>query len=173
MQLSRTSLLFSLFFIFLIFSGCGEKKSAPQLEAHQITQEELGKESICQVCGMKITLSSQTPALDYQGKIYYFCSEEEKTKFVKDPGRFLEGEKEKEKTAPEAEKEIGMSEEEIKASGYEIHKISQEEIDEIVLCPGCRMYLVVSSETPSLRKDENIFYFCSDTCRETFLRKKR
>ena len=131
----------------------------------------MGKESICQVCGMKITVSSQTPALDYQGKIYYFCSEEEKTQFLKEPGKFLSGENDQE--TPQAEKKMSLSKEEIKASGYDIHKITQEEIDNIVLCPGCRMYLVVSSETLSLKRDEDIFYFCSDTCMVTFLRKKR
>ena len=171
--MARSFLLLSLALLFLVFSGCEKRESSPQLKAHRVTQEEIGKESVCPVCGMKISVSSQTPAVNYEGKIYYFCTEQEVNQFRKDPSKYNSSEKKEEKTTFEPEEVIAISKEALEASGYEIHKITNQEIDKIVLCPGCRMYLAVSSTTPALKKDGEIFYFCSGTCMDTFLRRKK
>jgi YHS domain-containing protein len=167
--LLRYSLLFFSIFIFIILSGCGEQELKPQFEIHQITQEELGKKIVCPICGMEITVSTQTPALEYKGQVYYFCTVDEKAQFMKTPEEFLSGEKE----TSEAESAVKVSEEEIKAAGYKSHKITPQEIDQIALCPGCRMYLAISPETPALEKEGKTFYFCSQGCMAEFLRKKR
>jgi YHS domain-containing protein len=161
--------LFGFLLLFAILYGCGEKKSAPQLETHQITQDELGEKARCPVCGMGIMVSSRTSALEYEGEIYYFCSEEERAEFMKDPGKFLFQEKEEKKAVKQAQEEPEISDEEIKALGYELRKTSPEEIDQIVLCPGCDRYLAVALETPALEKDGEIYYFCRKACMRAFL----
>ena len=172
----KVFLLGGLFVLFAVFQGCGEGRKAGQVQTHQITQEELGGKTTCPICGMPLMVSSHTPAVKYKGEIYYFCNEEDKAQFMKDPEKALseqEEKKEKKKVAREVEEEPEIAEEEIKALGYGIHKISQEEIDQIVLCPGCRKYLAVVSETPALEKDGEVFYFCSKACMKVFLDRKK
>ena len=166
----KSQLLLVLIFLIVIFLNCTEKESLSQFETHKISQEELGKKVVCPICGMEITVSAQTPALEYEGQVYYFCTEDEKTQFMENPEKFLSQEKE---TISETEPVEKVSEEEIVASGYQIHKITPEEIDQIALCPGCRMYLAISPETPALEKEGKKLYFCSQNCMAEFLRKKR
>lgn len=166
----RLLLLLALLFLFLIFLNCAEKESVSQFKTHKINQEELGEKAVCPICGMEITVSTRTPALEYRGQIYYFCTEDEKAQFMKTPQKFLSQGKE---TISGTEPVAKVSEEEIKTSGYKIHKITPEEIDQIALCPGCRMYLAISSETPALEKEGEKFYFCSQGCMAEFLRRKR
>jgi YHS domain-containing protein len=169
--LLRSSFFLILLFLFVIFSGCGEKETESQFETHRISQEELEEIAICPVCGMEITVSTQTPALEYQGQIYYFCTEDEKAQFMKNPEKFLSQKKEVIKS--KVESIVKVSEEELKASGYKTRKITPEEIDVVALCPGCRMYLAISPETPALEKGGEKFYFCSQDCMAEFLRRKR
>jgi YHS domain-containing protein len=165
--------LLAILFLFVIFFSCGEKKTELQSDTDQVNQEEVGKKVICPVCGKEIEISSGTPAFAYKGKIYYFCSWEEKKQFTQDPEKFVPKEAEKGKKAKEAEKGTGLSEKEIEALGYKIHKLTREEIDQIVPCPGCQMYLTTTWDTPALEKDGEIHYFCSRACMEAFLRKKK
>ena len=167
----RFSLFLILLFVFVIFSGCGEKETESQFKTHRISQKELGEKVICPICGMEITVSTRTPALEYKGQIYYFCTQDEKAQFMKKPEKLSS--QEEDLTKSEAETIVKVSEEELKASGYEIHKITPEEIDEVALCPGCRMYLAISPETPALEKGGEKFYFCSQNCMAEFLRRKR
>jgi len=169
--LIRYSLLLILLSVFVIFSGCGEKEPKSQFKTHRIDQEELGVKTVCPICGMEITISAQTPALEYKGQIYYFCTEDEKDQFMKDPEKFISIEEDS--IISEAETKVNISEEELEASGYKKYKITPEEIDQVALCPGCRMYLAVSSKTPALEKEGKIFYFCSQDCMAEFLRRKR
>lgn len=171
----KVLVLAGLFLLFAVFHGCGEGRKAGQIKTHEITQEEMGQKSTCPICGMPLMVSSHTPAVEYKGEIYYFCGQEDKAQFMKDPEKALFEQKEKEekrKAAREVEEEPQIAEEEIKGLGYEIHKISQEEIDQIVLCPGCNKYLAVVSETPALEKDGEVFYFCSKACMKAFLDRK-
>jgi YHS domain-containing protein len=169
--LLRSSILLILVFLFVIFSGCGEKEPKSQFKTHKIDQGELGGKTVCPICGMEITISAQTPALEYKGQIYYFCTEDEKDQFMKNPEKLIL--KEEEGIISEAETKVNISEEELEASGYKKHKVTPEEIDQVALCPGCRMYLAVSSKTPALEKEGKIFYFCSQDCMAEFLRRKR
>jgi YHS domain-containing protein len=45
----------------------------------------LGDQVACAVDGMKMPLATDTPSAEYRGKRYYFCTEEEKQTFLKDP----------------------------------------------------------------------------------------
>jgi len=180
--LRKVVVLTGILLLLALLQGCGEKESQGQAQIHEITQEELGKKIDCPICGMKLMVSSQTLAADYKGQTYYFCNEEERAQFMRDPGKYpLERKKqmqqrqpeEKEKAPEKTEKEPEITEDEVKASGYGFHKVSQEEIDQIHLCPGCDKYLAVGPETPALEKDGEVFYFCSKSCMRAFLDRKK
>jgi len=51
---------------------------------------DVGKKTVCAVCGMKVTVGPSTPAVEYKGKHYYFCSEMDRDTFVKSPAKFVE-----------------------------------------------------------------------------------
>ncbi len=52
------------------------------------TGPKLGDEVHCAVYGMKMRLEADTPSLEYQGKMYYFCADAEKQAFLKHPERY-------------------------------------------------------------------------------------
>lgn len=85
----------------LMLSGCGkaEKESTPETAGQPAdkavvdytpTQNDIGQEAVCSVCGMTIAVNAETPAVMYDGKPYYFCSAGEKTKFAANPKTYLE-----------------------------------------------------------------------------------
>jgi YHS domain-containing protein len=41
------------------------------------------------VCSMEVTDTKTAPTAVYKGKTYYFCSEEDKAKFEKNPEQYL------------------------------------------------------------------------------------
>ena len=41
------------------------------------------------VCGMEINLENAEERSEYQGEIFYFCSDQCRNKFDKAPGRFI------------------------------------------------------------------------------------
>lgn len=74
----------------LTFTGCGFAASGPQIE-HGANQHE------CIVCKhnadlacVDIAVTKDTPHEVYQGKQYYFCSEECRSNFLNNPDEYLE-----------------------------------------------------------------------------------
>jgi YHS domain-containing protein len=51
--------------------------------------KEIGAATKCAVCGMKLHVKKDTPAVEYKGKDYYFCDDAERDAFAKDPEQFL------------------------------------------------------------------------------------
>lgn len=49
----RSLLFLILLFLFVIFSGCGEKETESQFEAHRISQEELGEKLYARFVGWR------------------------------------------------------------------------------------------------------------------------
>jgi YHS domain-containing protein len=41
------------------------------------------------VCGMEVDPEQAVATADYEGKTYFFCAEECKEKFEKDPGKYV------------------------------------------------------------------------------------
>ncbi len=48
-----------------------------------------GQATLDPVCGMKVDPDTAAPKTVYAGKIYYFCSKEDREKFDKDPEKYL------------------------------------------------------------------------------------
>jgi hypothetical protein len=71
------------------FMGCGEaeEESAPETQAepevvemavvdYAPTAEDVGTEITCGICGMTMAVTEEMPALTYDGKNYFFCSDD-------------------------------------------------------------------------------------------------
>ncbi|MFN7973329.1 MAG: YHS domain-containing protein [Acidobacteriota bacterium] len=84
---------------------------------HAATTETGAAHAKCQTCAfyrdlacIDVDVDAATPRLDYQGKTYYFCSEQCKTQFQKDPEKYVKHAKAHEEADhSEHEKEGGHS----------------------------------------------------------------
>jgi len=52
-------------------------------------KDQIGLATQCAVCGMKLHVKSDTPVVEYKGKDYYFCDNDERDAFAKDPSQYL------------------------------------------------------------------------------------
>jgi YHS domain-containing protein len=52
-------------------------------------KQDLGMATQCAMCGMKMHVKNDTPGLSYNGKDYYFCDDDERDVFAKDPDKYL------------------------------------------------------------------------------------
>lgn len=86
------SLFIAVSFVFVL-AGLAAQQTTTQKKAPENTQEVV----VCQVCGMKVDAAKNPITWDYKGKTYYFCSQDCKNSFMKDPESFL-----KEKPADQA-----------------------------------------------------------------------
>ncbi len=69
-----------------------QDEAATQVNAvtpHTVGQDEIGKAATCPVCAANITVQSTTPALEYQGQVYYFDSNDCATSFTSDPASYV------------------------------------------------------------------------------------
>lgn len=106
--------------VLLLSVGCaGQKEEAPEttteavteemaptVEAYTITEEDLGTEVTCAVCGMTMTVTETTPALVFDDAVYYFCTADEMEKFKADPASFINMEETAEEVKDAAEKTV-------------------------------------------------------------------
>ncbi|MFH0931711.1 MAG: YHS domain-containing protein, partial [Candidatus Zixiibacteriota bacterium] len=156
--MKRLSLLLTIVigvtFLYLSFANLsaysGEEK--PKATEHKIAKEEIGKEFTCVVCGMKVKVAKKTPALDYKGKTYYFCSAGEKMPFSKDPEKYI---------TQESSDSLQLN--------YTEHKITDEEIGGKATCPVMKRSFTVSKDTPAIEFQGTTYYFCCPGCIGKFM----
>ena len=55
---------------------------------HTIRPEEIGTEATCPVCYADLIVQAATPALEYEGVVYYFDSADCSTEFSNDPASY-------------------------------------------------------------------------------------
>ena len=72
----------------LLAIGCPKKQEAQQQQPAKATTEvqQLNK---CVVCGMQIPADADTITAEYQGKVYHFCSPQDKQKFLENPEMYV------------------------------------------------------------------------------------
>ncbi|MDP3023972.1 MAG: YHS domain-containing protein [candidate division Zixibacteria bacterium] len=128
------------------------EEDKPQVTEHKITKEERGKEFTCVVCGMKVKVAKNTPALDYKGNTYYFCASGEKAIFSKDPEKYI---------TQESPDSLQLN--------YTEHKITDEEIGEKATCPVMKRSFTVSKDTPAIEYRGETYYFCCPGCIGKFM----
>lgn len=49
----------------------------------------IGDQVVCPVDGMKVQVAAETPATEFHGRIYYFCSDADQRAFLKQPERYV------------------------------------------------------------------------------------
>lgn len=55
-------------------------------------RKKVGEQFTCPVDGRRMTVTEHTPATEYLGKTYYFCTQQDKEAFLKDPARYAKKE---------------------------------------------------------------------------------
>ena len=74
--------------LFLAVS-CSKKQEAQQQQQPAKATTEVQQLNKCVVCGMQIPAEADTITAEYQGKVYHFCSPEEKQKFLENPEMYV------------------------------------------------------------------------------------
>ena len=115
--------------------------TSPPVE-HKIKKEEMGRKQVCVMCNMPITVSKKTPALDYQGKTYYFCDKNEKKEFSQNPEKYVSTVDSTQTTSPQY--------------GFK------------AVCPVCGMKLKVDKNTPSFIYKGKTYYFMNEEHKKIF-----
>lgn len=71
-------------------AGTGKEEMAQQ----PLTEgrKKVGEAFTCPVDGKQKTVTEHTPATEYLGKTYYFCTQQDKEAFLKDPERYAKKE---------------------------------------------------------------------------------
>lgn len=149
-SLITLAILTGIVFLYLSFAIGGQDTT--KVSSHKITKEEIGKDFTCVMCNMKGKVSKNTPALDYQGKTYYFCSAGEKIPFSEDPEKYI---------SPESADSLKLS--------YAEHKITDEELGKEATCPVMKRSFTISKDTPAIEFKGEIYYFCCPGCIKKFI----
>jgi len=102
MKIWKLLLISAMVMILMALLGCGKAEDKPAQKTqeettavqagvtdHTPTADEIGKEFVCGVCGMTMTIAAETPGVNYDGKTYYFCTADEKKSFAADPKAYL------------------------------------------------------------------------------------
>ncbi|MCJ7497679.1 MAG: YHS domain-containing protein, partial [candidate division Zixibacteria bacterium] len=154
LSLIALAILTGIVFLCLSFAIGGQDRT--KVSNHKITQEEIGKDFTCVMCNMKGKVSKNTPALDYQGKAYYFCSAGEKESFSKQPDKYISSEKSGNKSLD-----------------YIKHKITAEELGKKATCPVTKENFTISKNTPAIEFKGEIYYFCCPGCIDKFINSQK
>jgi len=72
----------------IVIVARAEEQQPEAHEAAPLPKAKVGDEVSCAVDGMKMQLQADTPSAQYQGKVYYFCSDTEKQMFLKNPEHY-------------------------------------------------------------------------------------
>lgn len=103
MKLWKVVWIFAVSIALIMLVGCGkaeeepaeETETTPAVEEAKVvadytpTEEDIGLEVACAVCGMEMTVTAEMPAVTYDGETYYFCNAEEKAAFAANPEEYL------------------------------------------------------------------------------------
>ena len=67
----------------MLLTACGDRNGPQMAEAPFHGQRD-------PVCGMMVDPKHPPAKSDYKGKTYYFCSREDKDRFDKNPGKYIQ-----------------------------------------------------------------------------------
>jgi YHS domain-containing protein len=106
------------------------------------------------VCGMQVETATAPARAEYQGNVFWFCSDRCETKFVEAPARYADG-----KTGDRAATASGPS-------GYVIRK--HDGSGHVVADVVCGMNVDPSTAADHRTLEGTDYHFCSSGCAETF-----
>ncbi|MGO9450506.1 MAG: YHS domain-containing protein [Candidatus Binataceae bacterium] len=121
---------------------------------------DVGMKTTCSVCQMKITVRKDSPAAEYQGKNYYFCSDWDRDTFIQDPQKYAQA------NQPAAIANVPEN----NGAAKVVKAVPKADLGLKTNCPVCQMAITVHKHTPVVEYQGKDYYFCSKTDRDTFLK---
>lgn len=116
--------------------------------ASQLQADETVK---CPVSGKEIKKSEAKGTYEYKGKTYYFCCENCKEAFVKDPEKYI-------------------SKKSHEGHMHEGHKHSEQMSKDMAVDPVCEMKVKKSEAAATYKYNDKTYYFCMEGCKEKFVK---
>lgn len=135
-QLKTLSVLVAFLFVFVLFT------------ANQLQADETVK---CPVSGKEIKKSDAKGTYEYDGKTYYFCCENCKEAFVKEPEKYISGK------SHEGDKHEG-------------HVCGEYMAEDTAVDPVCGMKVKKSDAAATYEYNNKTYYFCMEECKEKFVK---
>lgn len=130
----------------LALAGFAAQQTATDQKNQNLNTQEM---VVCQVCGTQMAKSSNPISWDYKGKTYYFCSQDCKAAFMKNPEAYL-------KATP--------------SGTAQTSKMSQATADEMVTCPVKGTVMKKSEAPVSWEYKGKTYYFCCQKCKDAFMK---
>ncbi len=88
-KMKKYQILFLVALVVCLISACGGKGIAANEAAPvPVAAAAEADSAVCAVCGMKMPKKDMV-AFGHKGKKYHVCTTEEKTEFLKNPGKYL------------------------------------------------------------------------------------
>lgn len=107
-----------------------------------VTQLRADEKLTCPVSGKEITNIENAPKYEYKGKTYYFCCENCKEAFMKDPEKYIQ-----------VETHEGHMHAHAEDSAYD---------------PTCSMKIKKTEAAATYEYNGETYYFCSEQCKDKF-----
>jgi YHS domain-containing protein len=142
-------------FLFILFVGLLALTNTLQ------AQEKV----ICQVSGKEIEKSEAAGSLEYKGTTYYFCCENCKESFLKDPEKYINSKPGEHHEHAEETKEHGDAEHQ---HGEAAHEHGENEAGNTVKDPVCGMEIQKDKAKATYEYKGKTYYFCTTGCKEKF-----
>jgi len=115
----------------------------------------------CPVSGKEFKKSEATPKYEYEGKTYYFCCENCKDAFIKDPEKYTI------KEEPEGHMHHQMEERTEEHAG---HMHAEQDKNGMVVDPVCGMELKKEDAKATYEHNGKTYYFCTEECKDKFVK---
>lgn len=111
-----------------------------------VQAQESDETVVCAVGGKEMKKSEVKVTHEYKGKTYYFCCENCKEAFIKDPEKYTQ------------KKE------------YEGHMHAGDHAEDTVVDPVCGMKIKKSDAKATYEYNGETYYFCMEGCKEKFMK---
>ena len=128
---------------------------------HAITDAEVRKPAKCPVTGDEFIVNKFTPALEYKGKVYFFCCADCPVEFKKNPDKYAGAPA----LAPIAD--TAKPADAVKIPVLP-HTITDAEVGQKAVCPVMGSEITVTKETLSAEYNGKTYYFCCGGCPDEF-----
>ncbi len=121
-----------------------------------MAQQKQADETVtCAVGGKSMKKSEVKLTAEYKGKTYYFCCDNCKAAFLKEPEKYANGKATEEHMHEQAD-------------ATEEHMHSHGEEDGTVVDPVCGMKIKKAEAKASIEHNGKTYYFCMEGCKEKF-----
>ncbi len=118
----------------------------------------------CAMSGKGIKKSEVKSSCEYKGKTYYFCCDDCKEAFAKDPEKYVKKMGHAEHAAHEHHSHEGAEEK------HEAHSHAAHDHEGMVVDPTCGMEFKKEKAKATFECDGKTYYFCTAECKDKFVK---